>query len=929
MHRVRGLLSRALLRIRHMFALAPLLLAALPLGAQTAGTPTGTLPGHVVQALARATRVPHTAQMDEEPITITVMLNLSDPAGASALEQAFVDPNSAKYRKTITVNEFTSRFGPSQESWDAVLAYLEAKGFVLSYQSRSRRTMGLRGTRAQAQKAFNVTIDDYVLGNRAFHAIADNPAVPASIAPMIARIGGLTNLAQWHPSNAPSPATPMSYATAYNGTLTPAGSTNTAGLPPGLDGSGQYIGLLEFDGFQISDVTHWLSFVGLPKKLADQVTTIQIAGGTAPSGCSPTAPQCGTTEVLLDIEAAIGIAQGADVRVYTAPQGTDIGLAMDFAGSDLFDVSEYPSGPGGAVLSISWAQCEGDISSSDATSIDGLASELMMFGITIFASSGDTGSTCTDPSGQYPNTIQAPANAPHVIAVGGTILDVNSDNSYHSESWWKNAGGYGVSQASAGYFPEPSFQSKAYPGATGRSIPDVAMEAGDGITICYATPSSSPGCEYNFVGTSLSTPLMAATWAIAGQAVVDAGGIVYSAADGYFYEGIFKDGFHAASTMTGPGNNFHHLGLGSPEITNLIAIAVPPQIDSVSPASGAAEGGTKVTVHGAGFIGVQKVKFGTADGTHLTIKSDTELSIESPEATSQEAPIEVQTPGGHATAGPFHYTPEITEVKPHSGPMEGGASVTVTGRALDSSETFVFGSVKATKVSCSSSTTCAMITPANNPGSAAVQAQTSSGLRSPITSASHYHYDMLEIDSFTPSVGPTTGGLMIQVYGHSFENKATTFSFGGLDATDVFCPDPEYCYMMSPSSPTTGTVPVTATIRSTTSAPAPQRFTFEVFPRVTGISPNKGNPGVVVTLTGTGFSTTPGQTTFSFFGVPVTGICTSTTQCTAVVDVSLMDPSGAATEVTVTVNGNTSLDSVGFSYSGKPIPPPCHGTTCT
>ena len=43
--------------------------------AQTPGH--ASLPGHVIRALANATRLPHTRQMDEEPITVTVVLNLS------------------------------------------------------------------------------------------------------------------------------------------------------------------------------------------------------------------------------------------------------------------------------------------------------------------------------------------------------------------------------------------------------------------------------------------------------------------------------------------------------------------------------------------------------------------------------------------------------------------------------------------------------------------------------------------------------------------------------------------------------------------------------------------------------------------------------------------------------------------------------------
>jgi Pro-kumamolisin, activation domain/IPT/TIG domain len=910
-------------RFAPALALALLTVLSSSLFAQTAGVPSVALPGHVIKSLANTTLIPHTTQMDEEPITLTVVLNLSDPAGASALEQEMVDSNSANFQKTISPTEFTARFGPTQEAWNTVLAHLQQNGFTLSLGSPNRRTLTVRGTRAQAQKAFQVTIDDYQLGTRTFHAIAKNPAVPATVAPLISSVFGLTNLARMQPASGPFPYTPASISTAYNGSLTPAGKTNTSGLPPGLNGAGQSIALLEFDGFEYSDVKNWLKFAGLPSNLINHLSTVNIDGGTAPSGCTQTEAHCGTTEALLDIEAAMGIAQGAGVVVYDAPSDTDLAAALNYAGNDL----TYGAGN---VLSTSWGECEGDVSASDAASIDSIINDFQFWGITVFAASGDTGATCTDGNGPYPGVIAFPADAPHAVAVGGTSLNVNPDNSYNTENWWKNSGGFGVSQ----FIGEPSYQSKLYPGATGRSVPDVSMDAGDGIVVCQATPSISPDCgtlpnpdEVNLVGgTSLSTPLMAATWAIANQANEDATGLIGSAGNGYFYK--FQDGFHAASTMTGTGNNFQHVGLGSPDITKLIAKIVPPRVDSYSPENGPASGGTKITIRGAGFIGVEKVTFGGAEGTHLTIDSDKQLTVETPEAPAEEATIKVETPGGTATAaGPYTYNPEIDKVSPSSGPMEGGTIVTLTGRALSTSEIFIFGEARATKVACPSSTSCTMLTPANPPGQVIVQAQTVWGYGySPITSATRFTYQSPAITSFTPSVGPTTGGMMVYLYGVSLESGKTTVTFGDVKATGVHCPDPTYCYMTSPAH-AAGKVPVTVTTNGITTAPAKEQFTFAIFPTVTGISVNVGEPGAVVTLTGTGFSTTAGKTTFTFFGIPVVGTCTSATQCTAVVPYEV-DGTAQSTAVTVTVNGITSLDWVVFSYKNRIIIP-CKGTTCT
>jgi len=134
---------------------------ALPLAAQRAGSPTVTLPGHVIRSLANATLLPHTSEMDEEPIQLTVVFNLSDPQGAQSLEDDVSDPNSQNFGKIIGANEYTSRFGPTQRAYDSVRAYLEENGFTVAMRSLNRRTLTVNGTRAQAQNAFHVAIDDY------------------------------------------------------------------------------------------------------------------------------------------------------------------------------------------------------------------------------------------------------------------------------------------------------------------------------------------------------------------------------------------------------------------------------------------------------------------------------------------------------------------------------------------------------------------------------------------------------------------------------------------------------------------------------------------------------------------------------------------------------------------------------------------------
>jgi len=376
---------------------------------------------------------------------------------------------------------------------------------------------------------------------------------------------------------------------------------------------------------------------------------------------------------------------------------------------------------------MSLGYCEDGMSSSEAKYIDQFGAVSLLYGVSLFASSGDTGAAC---AGTEKNTIPAPADSPHVVAVGGTQLDVHSDNTYNSESWWNccgGKGGFGTSQ----FFGEPGYQSKLYPGAAGRSVPDVSMEAAPSVTICQ------PTCIYTAGGTSLAAPLWAGTWALLEQANFDAAIAPTSAAHGYIY--TLAEGLHAPSTMTGTESNFQHVGLGSPDITKLIAIAVPPQIGSFSPTDGSFAGGTKVTIYGVGFVGVKNVTFGGYAGTNLTIESDTKLTVDTPFANDNAAvEVKVVTPGGTANAnafGRFDYDPEVDFVSPAFGPIAGGTTVTVSGVALSDSLTFEFGgsAYKATKVSCATThTSCTMLSPAHAAGIVNVRAVAPWGFTSPV-----------------------------------------------------------------------------------------------------------------------------------------------------------------------------------------------------
>jgi uncharacterized protein YhjY with autotransporter beta-barrel domain len=101
--------------------------------------------------------------------------------------------------------------------------------------------------------------------------------------------------------------------------------------------------------------------------------------------------------------------------------------------------------------------------------------------------------------------------------------------------------------------------------------------------------------------------------------------------------------------------------------------------------------------------------------------------------------------------------------------------------------------------------------------------------------------------------------------------------------------------------------PATATATSST---------ITVVPSVTGVAPNSGPVSQVVTVSGTGFSTTPGNNTVTFGSA---GNGTVTAAGATSLTVTAPAAGSGAQNVTVTVNGQTSTTSQPFTFIDPPI----------
>jgi len=157
------------------------------------------LPGHIPPLLAQA-KLLHPTDPARQ-LQLSISFALRNQAALDELLREQQDPNSPNYHKYLTPQEFQVRFGPTPAMIAQVQQFLTAQG--LQVQPTVGQVMSASGTVKQVECAFAVKINDYQFGNRTIYAAANDPAVPANIAPDIQAILGLNNLAIARPIGPP------------------------------------------------------------------------------------------------------------------------------------------------------------------------------------------------------------------------------------------------------------------------------------------------------------------------------------------------------------------------------------------------------------------------------------------------------------------------------------------------------------------------------------------------------------------------------------------------------------------------------------------------------------------------------------------------------------------------------------------------------
>jgi hypothetical protein len=506
---------------------------------------------------------------DSTRLNLALALPLRNKQALTLLLQDLYDPASPNYRRYLSPSEFAERFGPTRQDYEELTAFARSNRCEVTRAHANRTLLDVSATVADIRRAFGVNLKVYPHPNekRNFYAPDGDPSVDCGV-PLLA-VKGLDDFVRPRPCGGIRPLGGSGTNGSYQGT------DFRAAYAPGvsLEGGGQQVALVEFDGYYLNDILNYRRLTGSP---AIGLTNVLVDGYSG----LPDFDSASVGEVSLDIELVNAMAPGlSQILVYEEQLFSPVDDMLNQIATD--DLANQ--------ISSSW------IYDIDAVS-DQIFQQYAAQGQSFFSASGDTGAY---PPGQT----EEPMESAYITVVGGTSLTTSASAGWQSETVWSDVAGGSQRASGGGYttnYAMPAWQAMVTMTANGgspafRNIPDVACVAAN-VVVMY-----NNGTMGVFEGTSCAAPLWAGYTALVNQ---------QAATYGNGPAGFLNPALYAIGASAGYGTNFHDIttgnntnanspdayfavagydlctGWGTPNGSNLINTLAPPDTLVMLPIAG-------------------------------------------------------------------------------------------------------------------------------------------------------------------------------------------------------------------------------------------------------------------------------------------------------------------------------------------------------
>jgi subtilase family serine protease len=482
-------------------------------------------------------------------VTINVKLSARQQSELDRLLEEQRDPSSANYQKWLNPEEFGDRFGLSQSDMDKLTTWLRSHGFTVDHISRSMNWVAFSGTAAQVDRVFSTDLHTFLVDGETHFANTKRPAVPSALQGVIGDIQGLNDF-RLKPQRLRTKSLKPDFTTSTGSHyLAPGDLATIFNISPlysaGFNGTGQKLVVAGQTAVASSDIAAFRKQFGLPVSAPQMVLY-----GTNPG---TTADQ---VEADLDLEWT-----GA-----TAPNATIIYV---YSNNVISSVQYAISQNLAPVISLSYGGCE----ASNPSTMETIAQQANVQGITWLAASGDSGAAGCDGGNVATQglAVNMPASIPEVTAVGGSEFNEGSGSywstannttggsalSYIPEMAWNDSIARNDLASTGGgksmYYVKPIWQTgTGVPADGARDIPDVSLPASPDHDGYYYYSAGALGVVG---GTSVSTPAFAGIVSILNQYLLSKGAIAKVG-----LANINPTLYHLAATTN---NVFHDITVGS------------------------------------------------------------------------------------------------------------------------------------------------------------------------------------------------------------------------------------------------------------------------------------------------------------------------------------------------------------------------------
>jgi subtilase family serine protease len=366
----------------------------------------------------------------------------------------------------LSVSSFAQEYGQSQSNITALTSYLGGFG-ITSKVMADDVDVQTTGTAGEYNQALNVTQNNYGAledpsgqghgsFEQHFHGPSTSPQLPYRLAQFVLAEFGLTNYSPYASETATrvlgsTPATLKGASTSSPAaaTYTPAeciaetGFSSDCNLPQDFaadygmsqldrhaNGSGETLAIVTLAALDpgILGSDQWAAQDFWGPTLANIPRTGSLSVLNVDGGPGPASLATGSDETDIDVEQSGGVAPGANIIVYQAPN-TDAGYADAFFEAASQNIASSVSASWGeSETYVAEAVASGEETSAYQSAFDEAFLELAAQGQSGFVAAGDNAAYDTNSVndyGPYATTnlsVDIPAASPYITAGGGTTL---------------------------------------------------------------------------------------------------------------------------------------------------------------------------------------------------------------------------------------------------------------------------------------------------------------------------------------------------------------------------------------------------------------------------------------------------------------------------------------------------------------------------